>query len=76
VAKRVAAKRAAVKYQELHVANLIVQELHGVARDDEKCGPKFKVLKENIEHHIEEEGKVTSGTTSSVRCARSCTMPG
>ena len=44
-------------YQEHHVADLIVKELHRLARDDEKWGAKFKVLKENIEHHIEEEEK-------------------
>jgi hemerythrin-like domain-containing protein len=42
-------------YEEHHVADLIVKELHGLARNDEQWGPKFKVLKENIEHHIEEE---------------------
>jgi hypothetical protein len=42
-------------YQEHHVADLIVAELRDLARDDEKWGAKFKVLKENIEHHIEEE---------------------
>jgi hemerythrin-like domain-containing protein len=42
-------------YQEHHVADLIVRELHGLARNAEQWGPKFKVLKENIEHHIEEE---------------------
>jgi hemerythrin-like domain-containing protein len=42
-------------YQEHHVADLIVQELHGLARDNEQWGAKFKVLKENIEHHIQEE---------------------
>ena len=42
-------------YQEHHVADLIVNELHLLARDDEKWGAKFKVLKENIEHHIDEE---------------------
>ena len=42
-------------YQEHHVADLIVRELHQLARDDEKWGAKFKVLKENIAHHIEEE---------------------
>jgi len=42
-------------YQEHHVADLIVQELHGLSRSDERWGAKFKVLKENIEHHIEEE---------------------
>lgn len=42
-------------YQEHHVADLIVRELHAVHKDDEQWGPKFKVLKENIEHHIKEE---------------------
>lgn len=42
-------------YQEHHVADLIIKELHTLARDDEKWGAKFKVLKESIEHHIEEE---------------------
>ena len=42
-------------YEEHHVADLIVAELHKVATDDEAWGAKFKVLKENIEHHIEEE---------------------
>lgn len=42
-------------YQEHHVADLIMEELQRVATDNEKWGAKFKVLKENIEHHIEEE---------------------
>lgn len=42
-------------YQEHHVADVIVRELHDVAADDERWGAKFKVLKENIEHHIQEE---------------------
>jgi Hemerythrin HHE cation binding domain len=42
-------------YQEHHVADLILKELHTLARDDEQWGAKFKVLKENIEHHLEEE---------------------
>lgn len=42
-------------YQEHHVADLIVKELQGLATSDEQWGAKFKVLKENIEHHIEEE---------------------
>ena len=42
-------------YQEHHVADLLVKELQALARDDERWGAKFKVLKENIEHHIEEE---------------------
>jgi hypothetical protein len=44
-------------FQEHHVADLILKELHEVAKNDEQWGAKFKVLKENIEHHIgEEEG--------------------
>jgi hemerythrin-like domain-containing protein len=42
-------------YQEHHVADLIIKELHALPRDDEKWGAKFKVLKESIEHHIKEE---------------------
>lgn len=42
-------------YQEHHVADLIVAELHKTAVTDERWGAKFSVLKENIEHHIEEE---------------------
>jgi hemerythrin-like domain-containing protein len=42
-------------FQEHHVADIILKELHQVARDDEQWGAKFKVLKENIEHHIKEE---------------------
>jgi hemerythrin-like domain-containing protein len=30
-------------------------EIEGVAYDDEAWGAKFKVMKENLEHHIEEE---------------------
>jgi hemerythrin-like domain-containing protein len=42
-------------YQEHHVADVIVKELHEVAADNEQWGAKFKVLKENLEHHIQEE---------------------
>jgi len=42
-------------FQEHHVADLLVKELHQVAKNDEQWGAKFKVLKENIEHHIQEE---------------------
>ena len=42
-------------YQEHHIADIIVNELHDVAKDDEQWGAKFKVLKENLEHHIQEE---------------------
>jgi hemerythrin-like domain-containing protein len=42
-------------YQEHHVADVLVRELHECAKDDERWGAKFKVLKENLEHHIDEE---------------------
>jgi hemerythrin-like domain-containing protein len=42
-------------FQEHHVADLVLKELHEVARDNEQWGAKFKVLKENLEHHIKEE---------------------
>ena len=35
-------------YQEHHVADVLVRELHAMAKDDERWGAKFKVLKENI----------------------------
>lgn len=42
-------------FQEHHVADILIKELHQLAKDDEKWGAKFKVLQENIEHHITEE---------------------
>jgi hemerythrin-like domain-containing protein len=42
-------------YQEHHVADLLVNELTRMSKSDERWGAKFKVLKENVEHHIEEE---------------------
>ena len=42
-------------FEEHHVADVIAAELKEVATDDEQWGAKFKVMKENIEHHIQEE---------------------
>ena len=42
-------------YEEHHVADLILEELRKTNVADERWGAKFSVLKENIEHHIEEE---------------------
>ena len=42
-------------FQEHHVVDLLVRELHAVSKNEEAWGAKFKVLKENIEHHIDEE---------------------
>ena len=42
-------------YQEHHVADVLIGELKNMNPTDERWGAKFKVLKENIEHHIKEE---------------------
>jgi hemerythrin-like domain-containing protein len=42
-------------YVEHHVADLIVNELASTPTTDEDWGARAKVLKEVIEHHIEEE---------------------
>jgi hemerythrin-like domain-containing protein len=53
-------------YQEHHVADLLLKELDKLAKNDEKWGAKFKVLKESIEHHIEEEEMVMFRTARGV----------
>ncbi|MEO7117932.1 MAG: hemerythrin domain-containing protein [Candidatus Limnocylindrales bacterium] len=42
-------------YEEHHVVDLVMAELEQTPFDDETWGAKFTVMKENIEHHIEEE---------------------
>ncbi|MDQ4145137.1 MAG: hemerythrin domain-containing protein [Actinomycetota bacterium] len=42
-------------YEEHHVVDTIMNELNEVPFDDERWSAKFSVMKENIEHHIEEE---------------------
>ena len=42
-------------YQEHHVADLLIGELKNLDPADERWGAKFKVLKESLDHHIEEE---------------------
>jgi len=42
-------------YEEHHVVDMVMTEIEGVAFDDEVWGAKFTVMKENLEHHIEEE---------------------
>lgn len=42
-------------YEEHHVVDQIMAELEGVEFESETWGAKFTVMKENIEHHIEEE---------------------
>ena len=42
-------------YQEHHVVDLLMGELEELDVSDETWGAKATVMKENIEHHIEEE---------------------
>jgi hemerythrin-like domain-containing protein len=42
-------------YEEHHVVDMVMAEIQGVAFDDERWGAKLTVMKENVEHHIEEE---------------------
>jgi hypothetical protein len=42
-------------YQEHHVVDLLMGELERLDVGDETWGAKATVMKENIEHHIEEE---------------------
>jgi Hemerythrin HHE cation binding domain len=42
-------------YEEHHVVDTVMAEIEGVPFDDETWGAKFTVMKENVEHHIEEE---------------------
>jgi iron-sulfur cluster repair protein YtfE (RIC family) len=53
-------------YEEHHVVDMVIAEIEGVPYDDEKWGAKFKVLKENIAHHIEEEERRMFPTTRAV----------
>jgi hypothetical protein len=41
--------------EEHHLVDDIVEQLRDTPFDDEHWGAKFKVTKENVEHHIEEE---------------------
>ena len=42
-------------YEEHHVVDTLMGELSALPYDDETWGAKFTVMKENIEHHVEEE---------------------
>ncbi len=42
-------------YQEHHVVDLLMGELEDLPVEDEAWGAKANVMKENVEHHIEEE---------------------
>ena len=42
-------------FEEHHVVDLLMSELEALDVDDETWGAKALVMKENVEHHIEEE---------------------
>jgi len=42
-------------YEEHHVVKILLSELASMPVDTEKWTAKLKVLKENVEHHVEEE---------------------
>jgi hypothetical protein len=42
-------------YEEHHVVDTVMAEIRDVPYDDETWGAKLTVMKENVEHHIEEE---------------------
>jgi hemerythrin-like domain-containing protein len=42
-------------YEEHHVVDTVMAEIAEVPFDDETWGAKLTVMKENVEHHIEEE---------------------
>ncbi|MCC6272946.1 MAG: hemerythrin domain-containing protein [Deltaproteobacteria bacterium] len=50
-------KLVAEGYEEHHVVKQLISELQQLKPEDERFDAKFKVLKENVEHHIEEEEK-------------------
>jgi hemerythrin superfamily protein len=41
--------------EEHHVVDTLIEELSGMSADDEAFSAKCTVLKENVEHHVEEE---------------------
>lgn len=42
-------------YEEHHVADLVLEELAALSPENERWGAKISVLKESLEHHIQEE---------------------
>ena len=42
-------------YEEHHVVDTVMAELEDLPVDDERWGAKATVMKENVEHHMEEE---------------------
>jgi hypothetical protein len=62
-------------YEEHHVADMILRELKANQHGTERWMAKLKVLKENVEHHIEEEeGEMFSAAREVVETERAKEM--
>jgi hypothetical protein len=53
-------------YEEHHVVDQVMAELENLDVSDETWGAKATVMKENVEHHIEEEEKEMFGQARQV----------
>jgi hemerythrin-like domain-containing protein len=42
-------------YEEHNVVDMVMREIEGTSVEDETWGAKLTVMKENVEHHIDEE---------------------
>lgn len=47
--------KALEAYEEHHVTKVVLNELKGLGQDDETWKAKLKVLKELVQHHVQEE---------------------
>jgi hemerythrin-like domain-containing protein len=55
-------------YEEHHASELYLREMEETSVQDERWNPKVKVLKEMIEHHIEEEeSKIFKSASSELK---------
>jgi len=53
--KKEASEVALEGYEEHHVAKMLLSELEKTPTDDKRWLAKMKVLKETVEHHVQEE---------------------
>jgi hemerythrin-like domain-containing protein len=53
-------------YEEHNVVDMVMKEIEGIPYEDETWGAKLTVMKENVEHHIEEEEKEMFGQARQV----------
>ncbi len=49
--------KALEAYEEHHVAKMLLSEFSGLSREDDRWNAKIKVLKEVVNHHLQEEEK-------------------